>query len=417
MLQRLCCLVLPSYIVGTSFYVFLFGVSIGPNQTKMWLLGLFQTFLLDLFILTPMKIWVKWIVLAVVSADMVRSVHHVTKTKAKLILSRRKGLMSHANSFIQSLNPACRVARDYPHLGVARLLMSLNDFDMDKYKIPEKKLFAEVVGLIFLLMLMALSLLPEIAQDSILETTVTSMVNLGILGSYLAATYNFGLLAIPMGVIFILISITTYRARFGVGKQPPDIVEPKEQPSAAHLVPSIITHEDGPEQVIKPKNVVGDVQRGDVEEAPLKATVTDSRNMHQEAEDVHSMPKETSKKGDDEWRIMDADVDSDGEVVECEAGDSHVVLRHIKHKEGMTDQFARWMGRNEQKRSQIAEDVDDAPRSQARAKPTTHTPAPLNQRRVHLSDDRTKDWEGGKKTFFSNSHVFKHLFLCSNFRG
>lgn len=211
MFQRLSCLLLLGYVFGTSFYVFLFGVSIGPNQTKLWLMGSFQSFILDVVILTPMKVWVKWIALAVISADLVRSVHHITKTKAKLVLTRRWGLMYHANSLIQSLNPACRAAREFPNLGVSRLLMSLNDFDIDKYRVPEQKLFAEIIGFIFLLLLIGLVLLPEIIQNTFLETAVTSLVNLGILGSFLTATFNMGLLVIPMLVVGSFVLVTYIR--------------------------------------------------------------------------------------------------------------------------------------------------------------------------------------------------------------
>lgn len=38
--------------------------------------------------------------------------------------------MRNKNSLIQHFNPVCRLARDYPHLPIARLLMSLNDFDL-----------------------------------------------------------------------------------------------------------------------------------------------------------------------------------------------------------------------------------------------------------------------------------------------
>ena len=51
--------VLPLYFITVSFYIFLFGVSLGPKATKYWLIGSLGALMMDIFVLQPAKIWME----------------------------------------------------------------------------------------------------------------------------------------------------------------------------------------------------------------------------------------------------------------------------------------------------------------------------------------------------------------------
>lgn len=125
----LCVIMLPLYVIGICFYVFLFAVRMGSETTAYWLEGGCISFFEDILLLTPIKLYVKWIGMSFVVASEIDTVTAHLLCKFRLIMLRSRGLMKTANDMIQHLNPACRVARRLPHLAVSRLLMSFADCD------------------------------------------------------------------------------------------------------------------------------------------------------------------------------------------------------------------------------------------------------------------------------------------------
>ena len=57
--QYVALVLLPLYFTSLSFYIFLFGVQIGSKATTHWLLGSFAALMMDMFILSPVKIWLQ----------------------------------------------------------------------------------------------------------------------------------------------------------------------------------------------------------------------------------------------------------------------------------------------------------------------------------------------------------------------
>jgi hypothetical protein len=166
---------LPCYVIFTNFYIFLFGVGIGQKATKLWLIGSIAALALDIFILQILKLWMKGIVLSSAALTSILEVSKTLQRKARLIMTRRTGLLKNSNCAIQHLNPACRVARLNPSLPVSRLLISMNDFDFPIDITVQKQDLKSTLSNIFIgLILLGLTFLPDLVQDIVLETFITS---------------------------------------------------------------------------------------------------------------------------------------------------------------------------------------------------------------------------------------------------
>ena len=175
--------VLPLFLLFMAFYIFLFGVRIGPDETTLWIIGASFATLQDIFILQPMKIWVKFVLLSSIAMRNVTWTHAIMRDRAKFILKRSSGLMKISPlSIIQHLNAACRVARKYPGLQASRFLMSLNDYDLPLTHVESKKtLLDRATDLSFVILIILLTILlflPEAVQDSLLEVITTLGVNM-----------------------------------------------------------------------------------------------------------------------------------------------------------------------------------------------------------------------------------------------
>jgi hypothetical protein len=191
--RYVCLAALPLYFLFTALFVFLFGVRIGAAATYQWLRGCVVAMLTDIIILQPLKIWIKWIVLAAGAANHVRVLHGLLRERAKTIMLRKTGLLKQANSLIQHFNPACRAARAFPDLPVARLLMSLNDYDLPMRKYLKKKKsglvlwLSRIVVSIVVFSLFLLTSFPELLQDAFMEVGVTTGLSFGFLAFVLSA--------------------------------------------------------------------------------------------------------------------------------------------------------------------------------------------------------------------------------------
>jgi hypothetical protein len=122
---------LPVYLVAAMYYTLTKGVHvIGTRAVPVWIYVCVSVFLFDVFILQPLKIFFKWIVILTTTDSSVRCLHACLRFRARTLLRRKTGLMINLNSLTQHFNPACRAARFYPHLPSARVLLSLTDYDM-----------------------------------------------------------------------------------------------------------------------------------------------------------------------------------------------------------------------------------------------------------------------------------------------
>jgi hypothetical protein len=96
-----CVLFVPVYLVFVVLFVFLFGVSIGPEKSNLWLLSALTTILQELILMKPLFTWAKSIFLPSIVIDNVNNVYSNLKKRAKLVMLRHTGLLRTSNARIQ----------------------------------------------------------------------------------------------------------------------------------------------------------------------------------------------------------------------------------------------------------------------------------------------------------------------------
>jgi len=113
--------------------------------------------------------------------DKVNFIIGQLKRDVKKTINRRRGYLIGSSNVVQHLNPACRAARSVPHLSLARLLISLTDYDVPKAKLHKINILGYFYQSMFWLLIslvLMLSILPELLQDVFVESTVTVIVNM-----------------------------------------------------------------------------------------------------------------------------------------------------------------------------------------------------------------------------------------------
>ena len=118
--------------------------------------------------------------------NKVNALIHKLRKCVKTSLLRRRGYLL-GSSAVQHLNPACRAARSVPQLSVARLLISLNDYDIVIPKESAESAFGYIYQTLFWLLvtlIIVLSMLPDLAQEVCIKSLVTIIVNLTYLSIF-----------------------------------------------------------------------------------------------------------------------------------------------------------------------------------------------------------------------------------------
>ena len=197
--RAFCAVLLVLIICGELTYVFLTGVGMGAEATRVWFVCLAvvvmqgkqkdceiivfanTTFIVDIFVLKPIFIWFTHIAMSSIVMDKVNFLISQLKKDANMTLYRSRGYLIGPSNVVQHLNPTCRATRSVPHLSLARLLISLNDFDVPKARPSGISLFGYVYEWLFwflVIIILTLSLLPELLQEVFLESWVTVIVNM-----------------------------------------------------------------------------------------------------------------------------------------------------------------------------------------------------------------------------------------------
>jgi hypothetical protein len=117
------------------FYVTQTRMTIGSRATTLWLLVTIAALLQDIFALQPARIWLRWVAIHSFVAKDVRDIFKALQTRFVSIVQRKAGAMRDANALVQHFNPACRVARQFPHLPVSRFLIAVNDYDVPHFSV------------------------------------------------------------------------------------------------------------------------------------------------------------------------------------------------------------------------------------------------------------------------------------------
>jgi hypothetical protein len=134
-------------------------------------------------------------------------------------MQRCKGLMSEVHALIQHINPACRAARQFPHLPISRLLISLNDFDLPINHLENLgilgdptleyliKLAAQMIMLFVVLTVILLMLLPTDIGEGIMDCVASVIIGVISAVFYFLAEID-TVLSVSMGAAILILFFT-----------------------------------------------------------------------------------------------------------------------------------------------------------------------------------------------------------------
>ena len=94
----------PLYFLFIALFVFIYGVSIGPEATYAWLVGAFVCMAIELLIFRPALVLTKSIFLPSFVSKDIQVVYSTLAKRTRFIMLRRYGLMKHANARIQHVS-------------------------------------------------------------------------------------------------------------------------------------------------------------------------------------------------------------------------------------------------------------------------------------------------------------------------
>jgi len=211
---------LPLYLAALIWFVYVFNLSIGSRATNLWLTVTFASLGQDIILLQPTKIYINFVVINGSVSRHVRAICERLSYHSRLIMMRSHGMMRDAGALLQHFNPACRAARMYPHLPIARLLLSLNDNDLPQHKLPNPYLLPLTY---FSAGLFAIAYLPEILQETIIDVSSGAILDFGIIGLFEFGKVSPAAVSVVVGIaviVFIVREVRVYgqyrKERFSV---------------------------------------------------------------------------------------------------------------------------------------------------------------------------------------------------------
>jgi hypothetical protein len=224
-LLRLVCLI--GYIVALIFmisYTLAYKDVIGTRASTIWITTLALCIVLDIGLLSTVKIWLKYAVITSHVSEDLRQLLVALNSRYYHIIYRTVGMMKDANCLMQHFNPACRLSRMFPYLPMCRLLLSLNDYDTPfftvKFPVGKEGSFNPVktavdyvmarINYVFTLPLIFLNYFPYSLQDPMLEMATSLVINVLIIILYLFGSATLSGLVLCLAVVTALVSIREY---------------------------------------------------------------------------------------------------------------------------------------------------------------------------------------------------------------
>lgn len=215
--QQICVYVLPLYLLGIFIYVLVVSVLAGSESTNIWLYAIFLGILLVVFILHPFFLWLQYLIYRNVMQDL--KLLFVTLNHNKDDIFKRKfSLSMDALPLIHHFNPACRLALKYPQLLSSRLIMLINDNDLDinfinqeslaskyrKHKVFKWEYFILSISQIFSVAFFLEHCHIVLLNDSVIEFAIYSLFHLFIIATaFLSVESYVG----PIVVFIVVIAI------------------------------------------------------------------------------------------------------------------------------------------------------------------------------------------------------------------
>ena len=112
------------YLLAALWYIFRNALQSDHHHPQMrWMLTVASSWVVEYALLSPLVILVRGILIPWLFYDDVQGLRQYLIRFGKLVMLRRAGLLKQSNSMLQHLNPACRAAKRFPALNVARLLL------------------------------------------------------------------------------------------------------------------------------------------------------------------------------------------------------------------------------------------------------------------------------------------------------
>jgi hypothetical protein len=186
-----------------------FMLPLGQRAVALWGAGLITGLIFDMFLFHPCMLWLKFIVAPSMARNEIVKLHGLLQYRARFLMTRVRGQMLSFSSLVQHFNPACRAARMVPDLHTSRLLIGLHDYDLSwpgfanggrsvKYRTENRSMYVKksiapvpqtpvaialhtlyyalhprtyrrILLLLLELALTVYSLLPDVAQDAMME--------------------------------------------------------------------------------------------------------------------------------------------------------------------------------------------------------------------------------------------------------
>lgn len=141
-------------------------------------------------------------------ALIVRFRHGILRLRAERILERKSGMMKSFGAVVQHFNPACRVARQFPHLISSRLLMSLGDFDIPIKEVLDYRawdwVFDLLISILIYIELFLFKLLPPFLAEPLIDMLGTALVSMIVIA--LAALFYIENASFIAVVVFLLVA-------------------------------------------------------------------------------------------------------------------------------------------------------------------------------------------------------------------
>jgi hypothetical protein len=207
--RLLCGAALPVFGIAMIYFIFAFNVALGSRSSNLWLAVLFVCLLQKIVFTEPIKVSIVWLCFNGPIAKQAVEVFEHMSNRARFVLRRAHGsaVVKRFHDMVQHFNPACRVARLYPALPVARLLLSVNDNDL---RLKPRYTWLQYFAVNLSTLVLSITLLPQIIQDLIIDVIAVALVDFTLIGLHFAYVVSPGLLA---ACLLILIGTPLYLCR------------------------------------------------------------------------------------------------------------------------------------------------------------------------------------------------------------
>ena len=212
-------IILVIYLIGCICYSIYYCINFGKGTVYIWLITLGFLVAEDVFVLQPISIFFNYTLMSLLVTKEIEKVHRQLCARVRSLLRRKRGVLVNTSELIQHLNPACRAAREYPHLMVSRLLISMSDYDFplqlkNKKKHQNegalsamKKTILGAFGFLGKGFAYMISIFPPSWQNMIVHIIIGGALSYSVLMITTTGIINIIIFAVIVGILFILILV------------------------------------------------------------------------------------------------------------------------------------------------------------------------------------------------------------------